>query len=331
MLLVGAFALVKRSMCGLLAIVFLLAGASFIVNLRESNANPTYAFYLLHTRAFELLIGALLAFVPAGQMDRFGRWREIPSLAGLSLIAWACFHFTKDTPFPSYNALAPCLGAALVILGNMGILDQICRETGCKGYMAAHLSSAPLRHYYSWGKYALNEKSIPYAEAIFRLIQQEKIRDVALIAYWNSYFDEYPSGALHPYEYDPFAIALLRTIKELQALGVRVIFQRQAPNYVVSVPEELAWRTLFGLAPAKGEISFEKLRHPSPQMDALERDVAATGATVVDAVAALSSSNGTLLVATDGEAFYSDTNHLSVPGSKRLIPAYRAVFAPAAY
>jgi len=147
------------------------------------------------------------------------------------------------------------------------------------------------------------------------------------VAHLDSYFDEYPSGVLHPYENDQFSIALLRTIKDLQALGVRVIFQRQAPNYTVSVPEELAWRTLFGLAPPTGDISIDELRYQSPQWEALERDVIAMGVTVVDAVAAMSTPTGKAIVASDGKSLYTDTNHLSVQGAARLLPAYRAAFA----
>jgi peptidoglycan/LPS O-acetylase OafA/YrhL len=499
--LVGAFALVKRSVKGLFAFVVLFAGASLAASLVVTNTKPTLAFYLLHTRAFELLLGAIIAFIPAASMERLGRLREVLSIAGLGLIAFACMRFTRQTPFPGKHALVPCIGAALFIVGNMGdrarrltpvtwsgralalrpvvfvglvsysfylwhwlplaianhwhfatnqplirasflvgafvcavlswryierpfrkpsahprrlsvalfaalsmgsliaggtaiaasggtisrvppsalawldakadtkfmrptdpshvrygslpvfgvedpdvdptvliwgdshamvvasAVDTICRETGRSGYLAVHSSTAPVRGVNSWGPYALNEQSIPYAEAVFDFIQRKGIREVVLIAYWSAYFDEYQLGVVHTYDEDSYAIALLRTIKDLQALGVRVIFQRQVPNYQVSVPEELAWRALFGQAPTTGNITLNNLRIESLKLVALERDVVATGATIVDAVSALSTPEGTPMVASDGKSFYGDSYHLSAVGGARLVPAYRAAFA----
>jgi len=119
-ILVGGYALVRRSIKGLLALVILLAGLSFLVSMRETNANPTNAFYLLHTRAFELLLGAMLAFLPASVADKLGRIREFLAFGGLGLIVYACFQFSPNTVFPGLNALVPCMGAALFILGNTG-------------------------------------------------------------------------------------------------------------------------------------------------------------------------------------------------------------------
>jgi hypothetical protein len=75
---------------------------------------PAAAFYLAPPRAWELLIGSLLALrllppLPSQAM------RDVASLLGLGAIAFAVFGFDAATPFPGSNALFPCLGAALVI------------------------------------------------------------------------------------------------------------------------------------------------------------------------------------------------------------------------
>ena len=75
---------------------------------------PSATFYLLPGRAWELMLGALLALgaVPAVQQ----RWvREALAVGGVALISFAVFFYTNDTPFPGAAALAPCLGAALLI------------------------------------------------------------------------------------------------------------------------------------------------------------------------------------------------------------------------
>ncbi|MDL2401952.1 acyltransferase family protein [Rhizobium mayense] len=76
--------------------------------------NPTAAFYLLQFRAWELLLGAMLAFNVIPRPARPAT-REALAALGIGLIAIAVFGFTDHTQFPGPAALLPCLGAALVI------------------------------------------------------------------------------------------------------------------------------------------------------------------------------------------------------------------------
>ncbi len=75
---------------------------------------PIAAFYLLPARAWELLIGSLLAVgaFPAlhGRVQR-----EIAGLVGIASIAAAVVFFDKDTGNSYPYALAPCIGTALII------------------------------------------------------------------------------------------------------------------------------------------------------------------------------------------------------------------------
>lgn len=97
-----------------IACVALLAALSFLWAWRTQTAGDGFAFYLLPPRAWELLVGALLALgaVPAVRQ----RWaREAISLAGLASIAGAATLYTKATVFPGLAALPPVLGAAALI------------------------------------------------------------------------------------------------------------------------------------------------------------------------------------------------------------------------
>ena len=80
--------------------------------------SPDAAFYISPARFWESLLGALLAFSDLRTVVP-ERWRSVAnntaSLLGLCLIAVACFVYDSKTPFPSLYALAPTLGAALVI------------------------------------------------------------------------------------------------------------------------------------------------------------------------------------------------------------------------
>ncbi len=74
-------------------------------------------FYLTPMRAFEFAIGAVLVdLVPHVPGDR--RLHECMMLCGLVLIFASVYAYTDRLFFPYYYALAPCIGAALVILAD---------------------------------------------------------------------------------------------------------------------------------------------------------------------------------------------------------------------
>jgi peptidoglycan/LPS O-acetylase OafA/YrhL len=88
--------------------------ASFALSTWGVGAAPVATFYLLPARAWELMLGTLLALgaVPA---IRSRLASELLAALGLVLIGAAVFAFTAETPFPGPAALVPCAGAALVI------------------------------------------------------------------------------------------------------------------------------------------------------------------------------------------------------------------------
>ena len=78
---------------------------------------PSATFFLLPTRGWELLIGALIAFrLPDTQYQPGRAVREMAGFLGLSLIAYAVFSFDETTPFPSLYALIPTIGTGLLIM-----------------------------------------------------------------------------------------------------------------------------------------------------------------------------------------------------------------------
>jgi len=96
------------------SLIFVIALISFGICVVETKYRPNSAFYIFIPRAWELLLGALLAMKPVPALNHRA-WREIAGAAGVVLIAWAVFLFSDDTAFPGASALVPCLGAALVI------------------------------------------------------------------------------------------------------------------------------------------------------------------------------------------------------------------------
>lgn len=71
-------------------------------------------FYLLPFRAYELAIGGLMVFIANYQVSN-RVLHEIILWLGLSMIIFSVLTFTEDILFPSYRALIPCVGTALMI------------------------------------------------------------------------------------------------------------------------------------------------------------------------------------------------------------------------
>jgi len=80
----------------------------------STYAAPVTAFYLLPSRLWELMLGALLAARPMPSLPAPAR--NGLALAGFASIAVAAIAFSDATPFPGAAALLPCCGAALIIL-----------------------------------------------------------------------------------------------------------------------------------------------------------------------------------------------------------------------
>jgi peptidoglycan/LPS O-acetylase OafA/YrhL len=91
-----------------------LAAVSFGLNLWQTQHRPFVAFYWSLPRAWELLIGALVALKAVPPL-RNRVARECGGALGLGMILGVLGLPLKTMPFPGYIALLPCLGAALVI------------------------------------------------------------------------------------------------------------------------------------------------------------------------------------------------------------------------
>jgi peptidoglycan/LPS O-acetylase OafA/YrhL len=119
LLLMLAWPLGKRWIVAMLVVISLI---SLALAHRGAYQAPSATFYLLHTRCWELLTGALAAFylarpesnAPAAPHKPL--WNQLGSLLGVVLVVYAIVMFDEHTPFPSLYALVPVLGAALIII-----------------------------------------------------------------------------------------------------------------------------------------------------------------------------------------------------------------------
>lgn len=96
-------------------VLWATAGLSLAASILLLRPQPDVTFYLLPTRAWEMLLGSLLALdaVPALTGKKY--LREALALLGLGAILAAGGIYSHKTPFPGASALIPCIGAALII------------------------------------------------------------------------------------------------------------------------------------------------------------------------------------------------------------------------
>ena len=98
-------------------VICLVIVASFTLSVWLGSVRPSTNFYLLPTRAWELLIGSLLAVVPTWRAA--SRWMcEVISFTGLFAIAFAMAKFGRETQVPGVAALLPCVGSGAIIWAN---------------------------------------------------------------------------------------------------------------------------------------------------------------------------------------------------------------------
>jgi len=103
----------------LLSIVFLISLGAAVWGTQYSTHSKIIsgAFFLLHTRGWELLIGVFAAFyLKYNTHLKSHAVNQILSLLGFGMIAYSIIAFDKTTPFPSLYALIPTIGTGLLIL-----------------------------------------------------------------------------------------------------------------------------------------------------------------------------------------------------------------------
>jgi len=103
-----------------------LCVVSFGINVLTFKTHSSFAFFLAPSRIWELFIGVLLA-VGALAPPRSSQWSEAAGLMGAVLIGYAIFGFSQFTAFPGFAALAPTLGAALIIWAGMSGKGSVTR------------------------------------------------------------------------------------------------------------------------------------------------------------------------------------------------------------
>jgi hypothetical protein len=110
-------------------ILFAIAVASQGYSSYLAHVRPQAAFYLVQSRAWELLVGALFAIGAVPELHK--RWQaELTGAVGLVLILCSLELISDNTDFPGLAALWPCAGAAAIIHSGVNVRTWIGRVLG---------------------------------------------------------------------------------------------------------------------------------------------------------------------------------------------------------
>jgi peptidoglycan/LPS O-acetylase OafA/YrhL len=94
--------------------LLLIGGLSLALSIYATSRHPGANFYLLPTRAWELMAGGIIAASP--RIDLGPKLRNMLAAVGIAMIAACVVFYTGRTPFPGAAAIPPVLGTALVVL-----------------------------------------------------------------------------------------------------------------------------------------------------------------------------------------------------------------------
>ncbi|TCM62798.1 peptidoglycan/LPS O-acetylase OafA/YrhL [Acinetobacter calcoaceticus] len=96
-------------------VILALFAISLAYCIYKTEVAANAAYYLLQTRAWEMLLGGLAFLYPITLKPRQRQWFQT---LGLVMILGAYFIFSNRTPWPGYYAILPIFGAYLIIIAN---------------------------------------------------------------------------------------------------------------------------------------------------------------------------------------------------------------------
>lgn len=198
---------------------------------------PVSSFYLPHTRAWELIAGAMVAISGPALRQRLCHTLSAAWLAplGTLLIAIAYFGFSGNTPYPGWRALFPVVGACLIILGN----GEGRFATGLLASRAAVLIGLISYPLYLW-----HWVFLAYGRILFDQLSTHlalSLAALSLIAAWATYrFVEYPIRHA-PKTWDTLIPAACLTV--LLVFGGLGDFTRSNEGFTSRIPNN-DWQTL---------------------------------------------------------------------------------------
>ena len=110
----------------LVSIAIVIALLSLAISEWGVHNRRDAAFYLLPTRAWEMLLGGIVVMLPK-PAESSHRWMSVLSWLGALAIFGSAMFYSSATPFPGVGAILPCVGASLIIYSNATRLTIVGR------------------------------------------------------------------------------------------------------------------------------------------------------------------------------------------------------------
>ncbi|WP_314955518.1 acyltransferase family protein [Bradyrhizobium cosmicum] len=108
------------------AALLMMCLISLLVSQALLSSHPDAAFYLPISRAFEILLGALIAH-PLFPRSYNRLACELSAILGAACLLFSLVTFTNDIPFPGVAAILPCVGATMIVWSGQSNTTQISR------------------------------------------------------------------------------------------------------------------------------------------------------------------------------------------------------------
>jgi peptidoglycan/LPS O-acetylase OafA/YrhL len=147
--------------------VALIAGSLYYAEIKITK-DPEFAFFQLPTRAWELLLGAVLALT-ASRISFPTVVAEALAAAGVVLIAASFVMLSPEAHFPGAGALPACLGTAAIIAASLNTETLVARALALRPVVFVGLISYSL-YLWHWPLIALLsywlEKPLSVAQAL---------------------------------------------------------------------------------------------------------------------------------------------------------------------
>jgi len=229
-------------------------------------------------------------------------------------------------------------------LAMMPVFERVAASTGNSGMFVGASGCLPFLQIHALRPDQALRNCHALNERVYRQVQERGIRLVYLVARWSYYtdggydHDDFSYVGLVPdapktpqTSREAFAVGLQKTVTALASMGVRVVLVNQVPQQQVN-PARAYYRAFAQNDPA------EVLRRSSVAFDAhvgLQRFVREQfeqhrlpGVTLLTLDEYLCS-RAVCSIGTASESFYSDEDHLSVAGGKRVEAGVRLVHTSA--
>jgi peptidoglycan/LPS O-acetylase OafA/YrhL len=168
--------------------VVILFFASLAASVVTVYYDPNTAFYMPYTRAWELLLGTLIAlrFFPR---LRYAPVRNAATLLGIAMIGYSAVRYGSQTPFPGLAALLPCVGSALIIGAGESGSTLVGKVLSWRPIVFVGLISYSL-YLWHWPVIILNDlglsvnftEFLPHHGGFLRLLQ--KSNDITEVLAW---------------------------------------------------------------------------------------------------------------------------------------------------